>query len=115
MGQRRIIILVIAIIVPTMMVLWATTLKIGQSGEDLEIQSDHIDVGTSPPISEKMAISGNVRIDGQLDMNSHRIVNVFDLVNNQDAETEHYANKLAGNGSHKMNSISYKIYRPFHP
>jgi len=115
MGQRRIIILVIAIIVLTMMVLWATTLKIGQSGEDLEIQSDHIGVGTSPPTSEKIAISGNVQIDGQLDMNSHRIVNVFDLVNNQDAATKHYADKLAGNGSPKMSSTNYKIYRPFHP
>jgi len=105
----------IVIGVVLLVVLWATTLRIGQSGEDLQVDSDHIGVGTSPPTSERMAISGDVKIDGQLDLNSHKIVNVADPTNAQDAATKHYVDNLADNGAPKAASTNYKIYRPYHP
>ena len=109
------IVLGIVVLALLLVVLWATTLYIGQSGEDLQVDSDHIGVGTSPPTSEKMAISGDVKIDGQLDLNSHKIVNVADPTDAQDATTKHYVDNLAANGAPKATSTNYKIYRPYHP
>ena len=113
--MRRGIVFGIVVLVVLLVILWATTLQIGQPGEDLQVNSDHIGVGTSPPTSEKIAISGAVKIDGQLDLNSHKIVNVADPTDAQDAATKHYVDNLAGDGAPKATSTNYKMYRPYHP
>jgi hypothetical protein len=59
------------------------------------VNSGCVGIGTTVA-SSNLDVNGTAKINGQLDMNSHKIVNVTDPTNNQDAATKKYIDDTAG-------------------
>ena len=84
-------------------------------GGPSQVDSDHIGVGTSSPISERIAVSGDEKNRWTTGDGFRKIVNVHYQGKGQDVATKHYVGNLAGDGAPKATSTDYKMCRLYHP
>jgi len=71
------------------------------------IQNDgKVGIGTTSP-SSKLHVAGDTTISGSLDMDSHKILNVVDPSDPQNAATKNYVDTISGTLNDKLNNIPF--------
>jgi len=68
-----------------------------------------VGIGTTDP-SQKLDLNGNAVIRGQVDMNSHKIINVMDPGSNQDAATKRYVDDAIATGDNDWEISGIDMY-----